>query len=146
MIRVRHADMGDLGFVSQDGYVPPERIARKIDADEVFVAEEDRRPVGYARIKLLWSKVPYLALVRVLPGARGRGVGRALLRTIEEELRRAGHDLLLSSSQADEPEPQAWHRRMGFTDSGRIEGINDGVDEIFFRKRLPQEDDGMTKP
>lgn len=138
MLTVRYATHADLEFVSQDGYVPTGTVRRKIEAREVLVAEQESAPVGYARIEYLWSKLPYIALIRVLPASRRAGVGRALLRFLEEELRAAGHGFLLSSSQADEPEPQAWHRHMGFTECGRLEGVNEGaVDEIFFRKDLP---------
>jgi len=35
----------------------------------------------------------------------------------------------------DEPEPQAWHRHMGFVECGIINGINEnGIGEVFFRK------------
>ena len=62
---------------------------------------------------------------------------RALLQLLEKELHAGGHRTLFSSSQADEPESQAWHRRMGFVESGRLEGVNaGGVDELFFRKEL----------
>jgi len=48
-----------------------------------------------------------------------------------------GFDVLYSSSQVDEPKPQAWHRHMGFEECGVINGINQGdIGEIFFRKRL----------
>jgi ribosomal protein S18 acetylase RimI-like enzyme len=137
MIRVRYADPVDLEFVSQDGYVARETIVRKIEAREVIVAEYGSVKVGYARIEFLWSKLPYLALIRVAPDARRQGVGRALLRFLEVELVAAGHAVLLSSSQADEPEPQTWHRHMGFAECGRLERINaGGVDEVFFRKEL----------
>ena len=44
---------------------------------------------------------------------------------------------LYSSSQVDEPPPQAWHRHMGFQECGIIAGINEGgVGEVFFRKAL----------
>ena len=76
------------------------------------------------------------ALIQVLPEYRRQGVGKALLRFIEAFLRDAGHEALYSSSQADEPEPQAWHRYMGFEECGFIAGINDGVGEVFFRKSL----------
>ena len=67
---------------------------------------------------------------------RRQGVGKALLRFIETFLREAGHEALYSSSQADEPEPQAWHRHVGFEECGFIAGINDGIGEVFFRKSL----------
>lgn len=140
-MQVRYATPRDLDFVSQDGYLPRSRIRTKIAAREVVVAERDGRSLGYARIEYLWSRLPYLALIRVLPESRRQGVGRALLVFLERELGAAGHEMLLSSSQADEPEPQQWHRHMGFHDCGRLEEINPGgVAEVFFRKPFPEID------
>ena len=135
--RTRYATSADTPFVSQDGYISAAIIARKIAAQEVVMAERDGVPVGYARIEYLWSKVPYLALIRVVPNARRQGIGRAILTYLTKELLAAGHSALFSSSQADEPDPQAWHRHMGFVECGHLTGINaGGVDEIFFRKDL----------
>lgn len=37
----------------------------------------------------------------------------------------------------DEPEPQAWHRRMGSSSAGSLRGVNEGgTGEVFFRKML----------
>ena len=142
-ISVRLAESGDLAFVSQDGYVDGAVVRRKIEQREVFVAEVDGEPAGYLRIELLWSLQPYIALIRVLEPYRKRGVGRALLAGLEDALRSAGHGALFSSSQADEPEPQAWHRHMGFAECGIIRGVNEGgVGEVFFRKPLVHDDGG----
>lgn len=137
MMNVRYATQSDLPFVTQDGYIPVHTIVRKIEEREVLVAERDSVLVGYVRIEYLWSKLPYIALIRVLPECQRRGVGRALLAFLEKELIAAGHTVLFSSSQADELEPQAWHRHLGFVECGRLEGINaGGVDEVFFRRPL----------
>jgi GNAT superfamily N-acetyltransferase len=136
-ITARLAHPPDLDFVQQDGYISADLVRQKIDRQEVFVAECNGTLVGYARIEYLWSLVPYLALITVLPSHRRQGVGRAMLRAMEEFLRAGGYVAFYSSSQADEPEPQAWHRHMGFEECGIISGINDGgVGEIFFRKSL----------
>lgn len=136
-IAVRAAEGRDLPFVSQDGYVDPNVVERKIRLNEVFVAESDGKSVGYARIEYLWSVQPYISLIHVLEPLRRRGVGRALLAHVESVLREAGHSTLFSSSQVDESEPQAWHRRMGFSECGIISGLNEGgVGEVFFRKPL----------
>jgi ribosomal protein S18 acetylase RimI-like enzyme len=132
-INVRFARKDDLEFVSQDEYIPPAVVARKIDIYEVVIAETHNKPVGYLRLEYLWSMVPYISLITVDPANRQRGVGKALLSFVTDFLGSQGHDWLYSSSQADEPEPQAWHRHMGFQDCGIITGINDGVSEIFFR-------------
>lgn len=134
-ISVRHATHGDLSFVGQDGYIKPEEIQRKIDRGEVLLAEVEGEPAGYLRVEFLWSMQPYLSLIRVLDRYRRRGVSRALLGYLEDTLRTRGHSVLFSSSQVDEAEPQAWHRHMGFEESGVINGLNEGgVGELFFRR------------
>ena len=136
-LTVRPAAMDDLEFVTQDGHVSREVVAGKTGRGEVVVAEQDGKSIGYARVEFLWSTVPFIALIWVLEPHRKQGVGRAILAHLESRFRAEGHEALFSSSQADEPEPQAWHRRMGFEDCGVIERINEGgVGEVFFRKVL----------
>jgi N-acetylglutamate synthase-like GNAT family acetyltransferase len=106
-------------------------------AREVAVAERDGAVVGYVQLEYLWGKLPYIARVRVEPAARRRGVGRGLIAFLTRELAGRGHAVLYSSSQADEPEPQAWHRHMGFVECGILNGVNEGgVGEVFFRLPL----------
>jgi GNAT superfamily N-acetyltransferase len=136
-IAVRIAKPNDLAFVSRDGHVSSEKVERMIADGRVYVATRNGEPVAYARMEYLWSKIPYLALIWVLEQHRRCGVGRALLLRIEQDAQAAGNEYLYSSSQANEPEPQAWHRRMGFAECGFIAGINrDGIGEVFFRKPL----------
>jgi len=134
---VRFATLADLDFVAQDGYLATEVARRKIEQQEVIVAERCGSAVGYMRIEYLWSIVPYIALIWVLPSHRRQGAGKGMLRYLEHYLRDKGHEQLFSSSQVNEPPPQAWHRHMGFEECGIIGGINDGgIGEVFFRKRL----------
>lgn len=140
-ITVRFATRDDLTFVSAKGDLSPDLspkiVQRKIDWHEVLVAERSGEPIGYAYLEYLWSKIPYLALIWVIEGQRRSGAGRALLRFLEDFLHAHGHRFLYSSSQVDEPEPQAWHRHVGFVECGIIAGLNPkGVGEVFFRKRL----------
>ena len=137
-LTIHLAAQADLDFVRQiDRHIPVEVAARKIEAQEILIAEANGALVGYLRLEFLWSLVPYIALIRVLPEYQRQGAGRALLAFLEDRLRRQGHTVLYSSSQVDEAEPQAWHRHMGFTECGFVAGINaGGVGEIFFRKQL----------
>ena len=136
-ISVRYADYPDSDFVGQDGYVSGEVLRRKIEAQEVFIAEQAKKPAAYLRLEFLWSEIPYIALIQVMDPFRKQGIGRALLSHVEVVLRKSGHTKLYSSSQVDEPEPQEWHRHMGFIECGVIAGLNEGgIGEIFFSKEL----------
>ncbi|HEY42148.1 MAG TPA: GNAT family N-acetyltransferase [Dehalococcoidia bacterium] len=136
-IDIRFATPSDLDFVKQDGYIPAEVVKRKIEWQEVLVASKDTTLVGYLRLEYLWSLVPYIALIYVTPEHRRQGVGITMLHFVEEFLRNRGFNVLYSSSQANEAEPQTWHRRAGFEECGIISGINaGGVGEVFFRKWL----------
>ena len=127
----------DLDVVSQDGHLLDSVVKRKVSDADVFLALRDGEPVGYLRLEWLWSKLPYIEMIWVLGPYRRAGVGRALLAHVEAEVASRGHIALYSSSQADESEPQAWHRRMGFEDCGLLAGLNEGgVGEVFFRKLL----------
>lgn len=134
-VRARLAGPADLDFVSQDGYIPRERIACKIARGECFIVCWQDQPVGYLRLEYLWSLVPYIALIYVQEAHRMQGCSRVLLDFVIRHLEGQGYHCLYSSSQADEPTPQAWHRHMGFEECGVINGINEGgVGEIFFRR------------
>jgi len=101
----------------------------------VFLAEVGGRPAGLVRIDLLWSRIPFVAQVRVLEGDRCRGVGRAMMEFVRARARAQGVGFVLSSSAADEAEPQAWHRAVGFEECGFVARLNhDAVGEVFFRQ------------
>ena len=123
--------------VVSDDHVTEQVIRHKIVNDEILIAELDGQPIGYLRLEYLWSNIPYIGAIWVIEAYRKEGIGQKILAYLEDYLRSRGHDTLFSSSQADEPEPQAWHRSVGFVESGIINGINEGdIGEIFFRKSL----------
>ena len=138
-IKVRFANQIDLDrcIALDHPTILAEVIKRKVEQREIIVAEKAGRLVGYLRLEYLWSIVPYIALIWVVEDQRHQGIGSAMLHYLENALREQGHTALYSSSQANEPEPQAWHRHVGFEECGFIAGITEGgVGEIFFRKDL----------
>lgn len=136
-ISVRMAVPGDLDFISQHHCLPRDVILRKISQAEIFLLIADGEPVAQLRVAFLWSEIPYIELIYIDSNFRKQGFGRILLGYLEAHLRRRGYKALYSSSQVDEPEPQAWHRHMGFEECGIINGLNEGgIGEIFFRKAI----------
>ncbi|TJY41182.1 GNAT family N-acetyltransferase [Cohnella pontilimi] len=120
-----------------DSHFEPEFLKWKLGNKEAIIAELEGRIIGYLRLEYIWSKIPYIGLIFILPDHRGKGIGKQLMEFVEEHLRNTGHSNLYSSSQVNEAEPQAWHRHIGFQEVGIIAGINEGgIGEVFFRKDL----------
>lgn len=138
MTQIRLARETDVSDCIKFDHVASRSVIRsKIGSKEIVLAQSISGVVGYLRLEYLWSRIPYIGLIIVDEKLRGKGIGREMLRFLETFLRKHGHKLLLSSSQANEPRPQQWHRRIGFEECGVIAGINDGgIGEVFFRKRL----------
>ncbi|MBB3644937.1 ribosomal protein S18 acetylase RimI-like enzyme [Rhizobium sp. BK619] len=121
----------------EDNHVGKQWVLRCIDLGEYFVARKQGEIVGFLRFSRFWGRIPYLEMIRVREGHRRSGVGTALYRAWEGEMRESGARLLMTSSECDESRPQDWHRRNGFSETGSIElpGIQT-VPEIFFLKKL----------
>jgi GNAT superfamily N-acetyltransferase len=136
-VAIRLASPHDLAWCITIEHTAGTHLAQKIAADEVIIAELAGDRVGYLRLDYLWCVIPYIGLIRVEEAHRKQGIGRGMLDFVEALLRERGHHVLLSSSQADEAPPQAWHRHVGFVECGFLAGINEGgIGEVFFRKRL----------
>lgn len=85
----------------------------------VLVARVDGRPVGAFRL-FPGDDVAQLEELQVLPTARGRGVGRAL---VAAGLRAAGDAGLVFLTSDPDDWPTAWYSRLGFRIDGRSAGF-----------------------
>jgi ribosomal protein S18 acetylase RimI-like enzyme len=85
-----------------------------------FVAEDEGRPVGFV---ILLTDLPddvtqtpqaFIAYIAVVKEHRGRGVGRALLRTVAEESRRHNLPHIALMVSADNPRARRLYESEGF--------------------------------
>ncbi len=103
---------------------PPETLAERlrelVETDDTVVLVAGEEPVGIAVLRLrdaIWSRGRecHLAELYVVPGERGRGIGRALMATAIDEARRRGAETM--DIGVDEPDHAArgLYESMGFT-------------------------------
>lgn len=141
-VSVRYGEESDFDWLcSRDTqYVSEDWIRRCLGHKEYIIATDGNAPdryLGYIRFSMFWGVVPYLDMIRVIEGEQRRGVGSAMFSFWQDEMIKRGSDILMTSSLRDELEPQAWHWRNGFRESGKLTfGSFEPKTEVFFVKEL----------
>ncbi|MFI1162488.1 GNAT family N-acetyltransferase [Streptomyces sp. NPDC020801] len=112
-----------------------------------LVAEEAGRVVGFAYAGPWRPKPAYRHTVEdtvyLAPDATGRGLGGALLTELIEECVRAGvRRMIAVIADTGSDASAALHRRLGFTDAGRLTAVGHKhgrwVDTLLLERALPE--------
>lgn len=98
-------------------HCPAVQFEEKARSGRAFFICLGREPVGLLDFTLLWDKLPFLNCLFVLPQGRGQGAGRFAMGAWEQEMKKAGYQMVLLSTQADE-EAQHFYRKLGYQDCG----------------------------
>lgn len=107
----------DLGMdlVADDEPLPEHVMAAYISAQRAFVvADETDRAVGYALVAVV-DGAAHVEQVSVDPADGRRGVGRSLLRFVEEWAKRRGLPRITLTTFADVPWNRAYYERCGYS-------------------------------
>lgn len=115
---IRPATERDSDFLLEhDRHITPTVWARVIDEGRALVLEEEQELRGWLRWSLFWDEIPFLNMLFLLEGHRGRALGSKLLDEWESSMSAAGHTQVLTSTAADE-RAQRLYRRRDYLDSG----------------------------
>lgn len=115
---IRHATLADLPFLAEnDRHITPKELDSLIRLGRVLLIEADGKAAGWLRWNLFWDSTPFMNLLYLLEGYRMQGLGRALTRHWEQQMREAGYEAVLTSTQADEA-AQHFYRHLGYQDIG----------------------------
>jgi aminoglycoside 6'-N-acetyltransferase I len=128
-LRLRHALWPESAEARHAEDIQDYFAGRSQEPLAVLIAEDrGGHPVGTAELSIRPSaegcetnRVAYLEGWFVVPEARRRGVGRALIEAAEAWARAQGCTEFASDTQPDNTEGMAAHRASGFTDVGTIQ-------------------------
>jgi GNAT superfamily N-acetyltransferase len=81
-----------------------------------FVAYIDGTPIGCGAVRMIEPGVAEFKRMYVAPTARGQGVGRRIVETLEQESRRLGARRIVLETGPRQPEAIALYSRAGFTE------------------------------
>ncbi len=120
-----------------------EEIGRAFSDAVVVVEEPGGEVAGYA---ICWTvgEESHLLNIAVRPDARGRGIGRALLRECLRRGARAGASRIVLEVRPSNQQAIRMYRREGFRFVGIREGyyMDTGEDAIVFSREIGEEDAG----
>ena len=121
-------------FVFDKRHLTQEQLSKAISDNRVYVAKTDGIVLGYARYGLFWDSIPFLNMLYVPDGYNRMGVGSGLLKYWENDMRKKGYAMVLTSTMTGE-KGQHFFRKHGYMDVGNLY-FEDGGLELILNKRL----------
>ena len=139
MFTMKYAEEKDL-FVCKmlDSHISDTELVWKLREHRYYILSDGETPVGVLRYNLFWDSVPFLTLIFLEESCRSRGYGRMAMSCWEDEMRAAGHGMVIISTQADE-DAQHFYRKLGYHDAGGFVVDVPGYEqplELFLTKAL----------
>lgn len=133
---IRFAETDDLNALSVlDRHVSPAELSDIIERRRVIVAVEGESVHGWLRYGLFWDSLPFMNMLFVIDGERGKGIGTALCEYWERTLAETRCKLALTSTPSDE-RGQHFFRARGYKDCGSLILPREVTELILYKELL----------
>jgi len=133
-MKIRYAEIKDyLWLKEHDRHISEETLKTKIEAKEIYVAEENNELIGWLRYNLFWDNIPFMNLLYFPEEYRRRGMGRKLVNYWENEMKEKGYKNVLTSTLSNE-EAQHFYRKLGYTEIGGFKYLDEALELMFCKK------------
>jgi len=135
-INIDYASQDCLDFlIVHDHYVTGDVMEKKVQNGEVIIARGCNNIIGWLRFGYFWDQIPFMNMLFIFEGFRGKGIGTELVRFWEEEMLKKGFKMVLTSTLSNET-AQHFYRKLGYKDSGCLLLEGEPSLEIILRKEL----------
>jgi len=120
MFTISYAAMEDKAYVLSYGNAMPEsEFELKVRDKRCYILRYEDKPIGLMRFNLIFDFIPFLALIYIDEAYRNKGLGSKAMSYWEDEMRKLGHKMIMTSTQVDE-NAQHFYRKQGYKDMGSI--------------------------
>ena len=136
MIKIRLAEIKDLDRLDElDWHIDRGVIKKNIQDSMIYVLTDEDIIVGWLRYGLIFDMIPLVNLLYFIDDYRRKGLGLKLVCYWEEEMNKAGYNMVFISTQSDE-DSQHFLRKIGYTDMGGLLIPDQLPLELVLYKRL----------
>ena len=117
---IRYAFIDDLAILKKyDVHILENELRNSLNKNRIIVMEDDGVFMGWLRYNLFWDNTPFINMLYILDSFQGRGCGGQQLAFFENEMRKNGHSMILTSTLSNE-RAQFFYRKHGFSDCGSL--------------------------
>ena len=100
----------------------------------LLLALHGELPVAYLVYEVIWGNTAFLSLLKVLPDHQRRGIGKSMVKLLEERLVQLGFKSYVTSSEAVNQNTKRFFPDLGFILIGELQ-MQHG-EELFYLKKL----------
>ncbi|MFR7991989.1 MAG: GNAT family N-acetyltransferase [Lachnospiraceae bacterium] len=120
MIEIRYVQMSDkLFWYRLDKHISETEFEHKVSTKRGYILSKNNIPIGLLRYNLFWDNIPFCTMLFIDKPFQGEGYGKQLIKFWEQDMKKQGYDLLLTSTRVDET-AQHFYRRLGYKDCGGL--------------------------
>ncbi|WP_410768297.1 GNAT family N-acetyltransferase [Fontibacillus sp. BL9] len=118
-MRISFATEKDYEWIkNRDRHVVEKLILPKITGQEIYILQDENEArFGWMRYGYFWDNTPFMNMLWIEEAFRNKGLGKDVVQFWENEMKQQGHNLVMTSAQADEGS-QHFYRKLGFKDAG----------------------------
>ena len=132
---IRIAELSDLPFLKQyDKHISETELRNAIIQKHILIAETNGKTVGWLRYNYSWDNTPFMNMLFILSEYRGNHYGTNLISYWEEQMKRVGFHVVMTSTQANECAQHFYHK-LGYNTIGGFLMGNDPY-ELILSKEL----------
>ncbi|MDQ0887860.1 ribosomal protein S18 acetylase RimI-like enzyme [Paenibacillus sp. V4I9] len=102
----------------RDHHLKEKLILSKIRDREIYLFQDESAAIiGWMRYSHFWDNTPFMNMIWIEEPYRNKGLGKKAVDFWENEMKKQGFQLVMTSTQADE-DAQLFYRKLGYKDSG----------------------------
>lgn len=135
MIEIKNAGTFDFSTIlGYDKHITRDTLDKKIDREEILIAQVDGIFLGWLRWSLFWDEIPFINMLAVVEEYRNHGIGTLLVTEWERLMSEKGFTKLMTSTLENET-AQHFYRKLGYRDLGKFTPFENQF-EIILGKEL----------
>lgn len=132
---IRYANESDLEILKKyDKHICEAELKNSIKENRIIIMLNSNNFMGWLRYNLFWDSIPFINMLYLLEGFRGKGYGKQLIHYWEEEMLKNHYKIVLTSTLSNE-QAQFFYRKNGYVDCGSLLLPNEPL-EIILLKNL----------